>query len=154
MSLASDIDDRTVKQQLEDLGVEVIRPKKEVVGVKWTVKKNRATTKKSKFPYMQMADRCITFNTSARGLLKNFEPEFRFGVGIYEGKNVVLLKEDSDGYRISITRAKNGKAYGGRTGASGLIAWLHEQGIENGRYELVVVKGGWMGVPMSEDVTP
>jgi hypothetical protein len=150
MNLASKItgpaDDRTIKEQLEDLGVEVLRPKNEVTGVTWVDKDVRIVSKRP--PHMRIAEKCVTFNTSSRCLLKNYEPRFRIGIGAYEGKKVILLKEDPAGYKISACRHRNGRVYGGRSGAPGLLTWLHSKGVRKDcRYILFKINGGWMGVP-------
>jgi len=147
-SLADSVDDRTVRQQLEDLDLKIIRQKKQVTGVTWARKGAHRVSTMIRTPRMRIADKCITFNTSSRKMLKNFEPKFAFGVGSYEGKKVILLKEDPDGYRISSSRAGDGRFYGGKTGAGGLLAWLRDRKVRNGSYELVEINGGWMGLPM------
>ncbi|WP_461365067.1 hypothetical protein [Candidatus Darwinibacter acetoxidans] len=153
-SLADSVDDRTVRQQLEDLDLKIIRQKKQVTGVTWARKGAHRMGTMVRPPHMRIADRCITFNTASRKLLKNFEPKFAFGVGTYEGKKVILLKEDPGGYKISPNRAGDGRFYGGKTGAGGLLAWLRDRKVRNGRYELVEINGGWMGLPMEEVPAP
>ena len=63
MSLANEIDDRTVEQQLRDLGVEVIRKNSNAVtGVKWVKK---GAHKKPNRPWVTVSSRSMYFNIAA-----------------------------------------------------------------------------------------
>jgi len=69
-SLADSVDDRTVRQQLEDLDLKIIRQKKQVTGVTWARKGAHRIGTMVRPPHMRIADRCITFNPLRGSCLK------------------------------------------------------------------------------------
>ncbi len=144
MSIANEIDDRTVEEQLRDLGVEVIRKNSNAVtGVKW-VQKNKKHSKPGK-PMVRVNKKGLYINTYATKMLKPNGKQYDFGTGNYQGKRVILLRESKSGYKFSIAR-KDGSEYA-TTHTPGLVKQLLSAGIKQGRYILYEIRGGWMGVP-------
>jgi len=84
MSLANEIDDRTVEQQLRDLGVEVIRKNSNAVtGVRWAKK---GAHKKPKKPWVTVSSRSMYFNVATERLLNNYSSKYNLGVGDFKGR--------------------------------------------------------------------
>lgn len=133
-------DDRSFKQQMSDLGVEVIKPDNSVTGVKWAKKRAH---KKPKPPRVTIGPRSMSFNVATVALLNNYTSKYDFGVGRYRGQKVLLISESADGYAITKYKTWGGGIAGGKA----LMGWLLDRGIKPGRYKLVEIKGGWMGVP-------
>lgn len=150
MSLASDIDDRTVKQQLEDLNVEVIRSRPTISGVQWAErgKISKPRKRKPKTPFVRFMHYGIYFSVDAARALAPVGKHYSFGVADYtqRGKTirVLLLREAEKGYKISLDK----KRRIGMNQTPGLRHQLATQGLQYGKYELVKVNDGWMGVPM------
>ncbi len=135
-------DDRSFKQQMSDLGVEVIKPDNSVTGIKWAKKhavSNRGT------PAIRIGERSIYINVTATEMLAPRGKRYAFGTGNYRGQKVILIRESATGYRLTITVNK-GCVYATST-AAGLLRQLAEAGIKPGRYKLDAINGGWMGVP-------
>ena len=65
------------------------------------------------------------------------------GVGTYEGRRVLLVKIDPNGYKITTQKGKGGVSV---TNGS-LAKYLLLLGIKKGRHELIKINDGWMGVP-------
>ena len=141
MSLANEIDDRTVEQQLRDLGVKIVRKNTNntVTGVKWVKK---GAHKKPKKPWVTVSSRSMYFNIATEGLLNNYAAKYNFGVGDYKGHKVLIMTENPKGY--TITKRKSG---GGIISNKALTGWLLDNGLKRGRYNLKAIKGGYMGVP-------
>ena len=141
MSLSDAIDDRTVEEQLRDLGVEVIRKKSNAItGVKW-VRKNAYKTK----PVLTIGARRIYFNVAATKMLNLPSKRYNFGAGDYQEQRVILLLESDHGYKMTI--ATKGNCVSAVSSTSGLIRQLADIKIKPGRYFLHKIKGGYMGVP-------
>lgn len=143
MSLANEIDDRTVEEQLRDLGVEVIRKNSNTVtGVRW-VQKNKKRSKPGK-PAVTVSKKGLYFNVYATKMLKPNGKQYDFGAGDYQGKRVILLRESKNGYKLSF------KERYATSHAISMVEQLLNDGIKLGRYELVKlekVQGCYMGVP-------
>ena len=138
MSLANDIDDRTTAEQLRDLNVEVVqRNKKTITNAKW-VEKN--VQKKPKPPRVTVGDTYLYLNVVAARLIKH---PISIGVGTYEGKKVLLVKIDPDGYKVKMHKGKGGVCITN----SCLAEHLLRLGIKKDRHELIKINDGWMGVP-------
>lgn len=150
MSLASDIDDRTIKEQIEDLNVEIIRTgRPKITGVSWVKRAcmARRAGRKPLKPFINFARYGLAFSVRATELLGVEDKKYSFGVADFQqgtatAKKVLLLREDEKGYKITVTR----RGYGANQ-APGLIRQLQTAGLSHGRYELVQVNDGWMGVP-------
>lgn len=151
MSLANDIDDRTIKQQLEDLNVEIVRNRPTISGVKWATrsKKTKPIKRAPKKPYINLSRHCLYFNVTATKLLDPAGKRFEFGAADYtqRGKTVkvLLLREVEKGYKLT---TKKGDCRYAQIHVPGLRHQLVSQGLQYGKYELVRVNDGWMGVPM------
>lgn len=150
MSLASNVDDRTVRQQLEDLNVEVIdigKPK--ITGVSWVKRASMAgrVGRKPQNPAINFAHYGLNLNIRATALLDVENKKYSIGVADFQqGKmtaKVLLLREDEEGYRFTLHK----KRRSGSSQAPGLLRALLEAGLKHGRYELVKANDGWMGVP-------
>lgn len=147
MSLANEVDDRTVEQQLRDLGVDVIRKNSNntVTGVRW-VQKNKKRSKPGK-PAITVGKKGLYFNVYATKMLKPNGKQYDFGAGDYQGKRVILLRESKNGYKLSFKEKCTRYAI---SHAISMVEQLLNDGIKLGRYELVKlerVQGGYMGVP-------
>ena len=141
MSLANEIDDRTVEEQLRDLGVGVIRKKSNAItGVKW-VRKNTYKTK----PALTISTRRIYFNVAATKMLNLSSKRYDFGAGDYQEQRVILLFENDRGYKLTVV--VKGSCVSAVSSTSGLIRQLADVKIKPGRYILHKIKGGYMGVP-------
>jgi hypothetical protein len=138
VNLADSIDDRSISEQLRDLGVEIVQKnKKTITGAKWVEKHAQ---KKPKPPRVTVGKDYLYFNVVAAKLIKY---PMSIGVGTYEGKKVLLLKVDPDGYKVKVQKGK-----GGVSVANGSLAkYLLLLGIKKGRHELIKINDGWMGVP-------
>lgn len=137
----STVDDRTVDDQLSDLGVPVERPHpaKNLEKIKFYNPGNRPGGKMSKT--VTVGKSCLYFSGDFKAACEG-ATRLKIGVGDYDGKKVLIIKPDSGG--IAITYAKTGYA---RLGSKNIVGWLLEQGLALGRYEISRVKGGFIGVP-------
>ena len=140
----STVDDRTVDDQLSDLGVPVERPHpaKNLERVKFYTPGYRLGGGMHKS--VTVGKSCLYFSgyfkTACEGAMR-----LRIGVGDYDGKRVLIIKPDPFG--IAITYAKSGYA---RLGSKNIVGWLIEQGLSLGRYDIRRAKGGFIGVPQVE----
>ena len=145
MNLANEIDDRTVKEQLRDLGVQVVRRNTNTVtGVKWA---KRGAHKKLKPPAVTISTNYIYFNVTAVTAIKPDRTRYEIGVGDYKNQKVLLMREGEGGYKASV---KKDDKKGAVINSISLAGWLIDKGLKPGRYELVKlekVQGGYMGVP-------
>ena len=134
-------DDRTVEEQLRDLGVGVIRKNSNntVTGVKWVKK---GAHKKPNRPWVTVGSRFMYFNVATERLLNNYSSKYNLGVGDYKGHKVFIMTENPKGY--TVTKRKLG---GGIISNKALTGWLLANGLKEGRYNLKAIKGGCMGVP-------
>ena len=142
MSLASEIDDRTVEEQLRDLGVDVIRKNSNntVTGVKWVKK---GAHKKPNRPWVTVGSCSMYFNTATKRLLNDYSSKYNLGVGDFKRQKVLIMTENPKGY--TVTKRKLGG--GGTISNKALTGWLLANGLKEGRYNLKAIKGGCMGVP-------
>lgn len=154
MKYANSVDDRTLRQQLEDLNVEVVdigKPK--ITGVSWVKRSSMAKRagRKPQKPAINFAHYGLNLNIRATELLDVENKRYSIGVADFQqGKmsaKVLLLREDEKGYRFTLHK----KRRSGSSQASGLLRALFEAGLKYGRYELVKVNDGWMGVPVGSD---
>ena len=145
-------DDRSIAQQLADLGVTVERSER--------AKQNTITRIASYKPCYGPKPRRRTVKLNKSGLY--FSADFRtacggvervmIDVGEYRGQRVLLIKPGDEGLKMSTTGPHNQPRGGLVITSRRLAAWLIEQGITlGGMYEIVKLKsGGFMGVPMEE----
>ena len=134
MSLANEIDDRTVEEQLRDLGV-VVERKNEVAGVKWVFP--RYITKKSLL--ISVTKKGVYLPANVDGL----KGKILLGTGTYRGNKVLLIKTDPKGYQLTIPTKGRRPHISNKT----VINQLMAAGLKPGYYELIKIKGGYMGVP-------
>ena len=135
-------DDRSTEEQLRDLGVEVVKKNAgAVTGVKWTKK----SAKNIGLPTITVGDKNIYVNAAATKMLNPRGKRYDFGTGSYQGRRVILIRESTRGYKLTIAVNK-GCVYA-NSAAEGLLRQLADAGLKPGRYELIAIKGGWMGVP-------
>jgi len=136
-------DDRSTEEQLRDLGVEVIKKNTgAVTGVKWVQK---SASRKPVQPSATISEKRLYINVAATKMLNSRGKSYGVGAGDYQGQRVLLLRESDHGYSLSIVTAK-GSTYATSV-ATSLLHQLHRLGLKPGRYELIAIKGGWMGVP-------
>ena len=145
-------DDRTVEDQLSDLGVPVERlnPAKNIEKVKFYNPKNRLGGGMSKT--VTVGKSCLCFSHDFKAACEEIKCEgmkrmrLKIGVGDYDGKKVLIMKPEAGGYAFNYSST----SHRGRLGSANLIAWLKSQGLALGRYEIVRAKGGFIGVPRAE----
>ena len=130
MSLANEIDDRTTKEQLRDLGVlEALT----VENVRW-IKPYSSHPKSRLVTVGKEHIRMPAF------IVDDLGGRMFIGTGKYRGSTVLLLKADKEGYKPCSMKTGRKKVIN----APGLIARLLKAGITPGCYEPVKIKGGWM----------
>ena len=129
-------------EQMNDLGVTVIKKNAgAVTGVKW------ARSKIYGKPAITVGKKTLYFNVLAVEMLNPRGKRYEFGVGDYQGKRVILLREGERGYKLTFSKTKNRGSRYAVAHSSGLFNQLTDAGIKPGRYIISKVKGGWMGVP-------
>ena len=126
-----DYDDRTVAEQLQDLGLE-----KETI----TLDKIRWIRPHSSHPKAGLV-------TVGKGVvyLPTFVTEdvgerVLIGTGRYQGRLVLLIRASQKGYKTYSARNGNKKMINSPKMVEGLL----RVGIKRGHYEPVKVRGGWM----------
>jgi hypothetical protein len=135
-------DDRSTEEQLRDLGVEVIKKNTgAVTGVKWA-KRYAASNRGA--PAINVGDKNIYVNAAATKMLNPRGKRYDIGTGDYQGQRVMLIRESARGYKLTIAVNK-GCVYA-ISSTLGLLQQLADAGI-TGRYNLIAIKGGWLGVP-------
>lgn len=152
MSSFSDAaDDRTIRQQIEDLNVEIVRTgRPKITGVSWVKRAcmARRAGRKPLKPFINFARYGLAFSVRATELLDVESKRYSFGVADFQqgtatAKKVLLLRESEKGYKITMNKKRRCAV----NQAPGLVRQLLEAGLKHGRYELVQVNDGWMGVP-------
>lgn len=141
MSLASDIDDRTVAEQLRDLGVPVERPNMEVTGVKWVAPAgaHRASS------FIRVTQRGVYITIQ---MAEDLRWRVMFGTGKLKGQTVLLIRHDPRGYKPCVPGGRNNKkSRRPYIGSPRVLKELFAAGLKEGLYEPRKAKGGWVGVP-------
>lgn len=130
-------DNRTVAEQMRDLGVPIERPKDtSLSGVKWISRPHvHGVT-----AYIRLTQKGIYLTND---MAKDLDWRVMFGSGEYQKQKVILVKHDPKGYRLS----GNKKSYPCAARPK-VIKELLAAGLKPGRYEPVKIKGGWMGMPV------
>lgn len=133
MSLASSIDDRTVGQQLRDLGVVEVS-KITVEGVRWL--RPRSSHPRSGLVTIGTMVYLPAFVTDDLG------EKIIFGTGKYQGRAVLLIKaaENEKGYKHGGTKGSLKRMIN----APKMLERLKSAGVGRGLYEPVKVRGGWV----------
>ena len=133
-----DDDDRKFKQQMADLGVEVVKPKTEICWYKSMTQRSGKVGLKDK---ISLTKSCLTFGGE---VVEKIGADSLLNFGLYEknGKKYIVLRTSKDGLKLSKTKANSC-----RVGSKALAQWLLEQGMPLGRYRLQEIKGGWLAVP-------
>jgi hypothetical protein len=133
-----DDDDRNFKQQMEDLGVEVVKPKIEISWYKTMTQRSGRVGLKDK---ISLNKNCLTFGSE---VVEKIGADSLLNFGLYEknGKKYIVLRTSKDGLRLTKTKTNS---Y--RVGSEALAQWLLEQGMPLGKYRLQKIKGGWLAVP-------
>ena len=132
-----DYDDRSVAEQMRDLGLGLERPNKmDVTRARWI-----------DGPYVQKRTNRITVTKVAiyfPGAMEDLD-RVTLGVGQYKGSVVLLVKSDPKGFKLNqlTNRVTKRRAVQVKRAITDLLAL----GLKPGLYEPVKVKGGWMGVP-------
>ncbi len=142
MSLASEIDDRSVAEQLHDLGVPIERPKQEVTDVRWTSPSGKHKTSK----LIRVSKRGVYMTPQIAG---DLQWQAMFGTGRYKGQTVLLIRHDAKGYKPSVPGGRNNyKSRRPYVSSPRMLKELFDAGLKEGLYEPIKIKGGWMGVPV------
>ncbi len=132
-----DYDDRTVAEQLHDLGLE-----KETI----TLEKIRWVRPYSSHPRAGL----VTVGKNVIHLpvfvVDDLGERVIIGTGRYQGRLVLLIRSSQKGYKAYGTDRGNKKMIN----SAKLIEGLLRAGVKRGYYEPVKVRGGWM----CEKVTP
>ncbi len=136
MNLASKIagpaDDRTVAEQLRDLNVDVIGTV--------TLEKVRWVRPYANHPRAGVVTVGKTYIGLPAFVVDDLGCRALAGAGKYQGRPVLLLKPDDNGYKIH-GRKESSKGF---MNAPGMIEELIRAGVKHGCYEPVKVRGGWM----------
>jgi len=140
-ALDEDYYDRSFKQQMEDLGVEVVKPELE-----WY--KPATVRRTSGLKDRISINKCgITFGKDAIAKIEKAEDGKVFiSIGIIKTKkrNVMAIKPGKGKGGFTVTKTSKQSH---RIGTKKLVKWLAERGIEQGVYELRAVEGGFVAVP-------
>jgi hypothetical protein len=134
-----DDDDRNFKQQMADLGVEVVKPKIEIYWYKTMTQRSGRVGLKDK---ISLNKSCLTFGGE---VVEKIGADSLLNFGLYEknGKKYIAIRTSKkDGLRLTKTKTNS---Y--RVGSEALAQWLLEQGMPLGKYRLQEIKGGWLAVP-------
>lgn len=132
-------DDRGFEEQMQDLGVEVVKPKIEWYQAK--IHKSPAGLKGK----ISFAKTCITLGKEAvNEMISSPEEELRVEFGIFEknDKKFIALRKSRDGFKPCKTRSGSC-----RITSQEVIGWLERKGVPRGVYKLKAVEGGWLAVP-------
>lgn len=141
MSLVSEIDDRTVAEQMRDLGVPIERPnRKRLTDVKWI---HRTALRRA--PMVTIGKRMLYLNAVGVPLLRAEEQKYSFGVANFEGQKVLLLRPDDNGRKLTLMKRGGAQVCG-----SALCPQLRDAGLNARYYVLRKAIGGWMGVPHAD----
>ena len=134
-----DDDDRNFKQQMADIGVEVVKPKTEICWYKSMTQRSGKVGLKDK---ISLTKSCLTFGSE---IVEKIGADSLLNFGLYEknGKKYIAIRTSKkDGLRLTKTKTNSC-----RVGSKALAQWLLEQGLPLGRYRLQEIKGGWLAVP-------
>lgn len=136
--------DKTIGQQMEDLGVEVVKTtdRNTVTDVTWA---RRYLNVVDEPPVITVGKERLYLNGSATHLLYEDEARYDFGVGNYRNKKVLVIRRnDKGGYKIT-PRRRGGR--GSTAGGAGLPGYMEARGLPRGtRYRVVEVNQGWIGL--------
>ena len=138
-------DDRTAEELLSDLGVPVERlnPAKHLEKVKFYSSRYKFMSVRMT-KTVSVSKTCLYFSHDFKVACEGAK-KLKIGVGDYDGRKALIIKPEAGG--LVVNYSNTGTA---RLGSANLIAWLLEQGLALGRYEIVRAKGGFIGVPRAE----
>lgn len=134
---AKDYDDRTVAEQLRDLGLE-----KETI----TLEKIRWVRPYSSHPRAGLVTVGKTSVSLPVFVIDDLGERVLIGTGKYQGRPVLLIRASQKGYKVYSANHGNKKMINSAKMVEGLL----RAGVKRGYYEPVKVRGGWM----CERVTP
>ena len=132
-----DDDDRNFEQQMEDLGVKVVKPK-----VTWYKTMTQRSGKVGLKDKISLTKNCLTLGGQA---VEKIGADSLLNFGLYEKKDkkyIAIQASKKEGLRLSKTKANS---Y--RVSSKALAIWLLEQGMPLGKYVFREVKGGWLAIP-------
>ena len=130
--IPSNVDDRTVEEQMADLGVEVVKPK-----ITWY-----KTTHQRLKDKISLTKDCFTFGSE---VVEKIGADSLLNFALYEKgdkKYIAIQASKKDGLRLHKTKTNS---Y--RVSSQALASFFIEQGLPLGKYKLHEIKGGWLAVP-------
>ena len=143
MSLANQVDDRTVAEQLRDLGVPIERPNAmDLTGVKWVAPAGAHSTSS----LIRVTRRGVYMLTP---IAEDLQWKVSLGTGKLRGQTVLLIRHDPRGYKPNVPGGRDGyKSRRPYVGSRRVLSELFTAGLKEGLYEPRKAKGGWVGVPV------
>ena len=141
-------EERSFEQQMNDLGVQVVRPEKpqeapqeERPQIVW---RGGSMYGKGSGGIGNMISITKTNISIGKPLMDAIGPDGRLEFGVMEknGRKMVAMKKVKHGLKPYRTRDTSGA----RVGSKSLLGWLAEAGIVRGLYRVSEVKGGWVAV--------
>ena len=140
------LEEETFEEQMEALGVEVVKPKQEV---EWYNSKGRAGKIGLK-DKISVTAASITLGTEIAMKLGGEGARLKVAVVTTKKINtpdqyeiIFVLKPSADG--LKITRSNAGSY---RLAAKKMVQWLITKGVKKGRYNLKPIDGGYLAVPV------
>jgi len=164
---SDDEDNKSFKEQMEDLGVKVVTKNKQpeqeptenkgnsMSSIKWYFP-NRGSASKRDDTVRLYAGRIVFGEKPFKHLLSkckiNSPPgewtRVCFGSLDYKGKKCIFVTTTANGgYKMSETYDKVSKAYTKKAGSKKIVELMRKDGFELGVYKAVLVKGGVIAMP-------
>lgn len=137
---ALDKDDRSFKEQMEDLGVE-IKKTSELKNINWITTRGRAAPLTNKISINRST---ISFGSEVFEILSEEAKgeKFQFAVADFQGSKVLIIKTNKTGYK----KVQSEKGYI-RAGSPALIRKIQSFGLPLGVYKVKKAKGGIICIP-------
>ena len=139
-------DDRSFEEQMEDLGVEVVKPAP--LEPEWYEPDMRRSNKVGLKDKISVRKTSVTIgNQAIEEMGVNEECRIKIGTAKYKELIVLALKPANNGLKIT---KSNKNSF--RVGSKKLPEWLLTKGLKFGHYSLKKVKGGFIGIPEGGDI--
>ena len=133
--LDEDYYDRSFKQQMEDLGVEVVKPEIEWYEPDLTRKQQGLGDR------ISVNKNCITLGRDFVEKIGGVDTKISIGVVKDKARNKTVLALRPDNKKgMKITKTEKGSY---RIGTPKLVKWLAKSGIRQGVYEIKEARGGY-----------
>jgi hypothetical protein len=134
-------EDRSFEEQMDDLGVKIIKPEKEISWYEPNFGRSGRVGLKDK---VSIHSSGLTIGSQAIDQIGTTS-KLKIGIIKVKNKSYVAIKMAEDGLTITKTKVNSF-----RVGTKKLSEWLLKEGIEKGKYVLKAVDGGFILIPEGE----